>query len=275
MKKEDIDKKIGMPDIDAEWAKFEHDVIDAEVKSHKRVMLWGLSIAASIALVIGLFLFAQDAEEQAETMVAVAEKPVAPNTHASDVITPATEEAPAPMKEEGRRRKDEGGMTKKAPKTELRPEDGQLAMITPSDTKKGEATGNHPATEESVKVFSSVEQSPGYPGGYSALQAFLKANKRYDGLAREYGANGRVITTFLVDSLGYISDVKVHRCLLKYDTLRLNRETLEMQQQVKAQIATQLSEESKRLVSLMPRWMPGKMYGKSRNVRYTMPIQFP
>ena len=249
MKTEDIDKKIGMPDVDAEWAKFEHDVIDAEVKSHKRVMLWGLSIAASILLVIGLFLFAQDAEEQAETMVAVAEKPIVPNTHAADVTTPATEEAPAT---------EEMPKTKKAPKA-----------------KKEEATGNHPATEESVKVFSSVEQNPGYPGGHSALQAFLKANKRYDGLAQEYGANGRVITSFLIDSLGYISDIKVHRCLLKYDTLRLNRETLEMQQQVKAQITTQLGEESKRLVSLMPRWIPGKMYGRSRNVRYTMPIQFP
>ena len=249
MKTEDIDKKIGMPDVDAEWAKFEHDVIDAEVKSHKRVMLWGLSIAASIPLVIGLFLFTHDAEEQAESMVAVAEKPVVPNTHAADVTTPATEEAPAT---------EEMPKTKKAPKA-----------------KKEETTGNHPATEESVKVFSSVEQNPGYPGGHSALQAFLKANKRYDGLAQEYGANGRVITSFLIDSLGYISDIKVHRCLLKYDTLRLNRETLEMQQQVKAQITTQLGEESKRLVSLMPRWIPGKMYGRSRNVRYTMPIQFP
>ena len=249
MKTEDIDKKIGMPDVDAEWAKFEHDVIDAEVKSHKRVMLWGLSIAASIPLVIGLFLFTHDAEEQAESMVAVAEKPVVPNTHAADVITPATEEAPAT---------EEMPKTKKAPKA-----------------KKEEATGNHPATEESVKVFSSVEQNPSYPGGHNALQAFLKANKRYDGLAQEYGANGRVITSFLIDSLGYISDIKVRRCLLKYDTLRLNRETQEMQQQVKAQITTQLGEESKRLVSLMPRWTPGKMYGKSRNVRYTMPIQFP
>ena len=129
--------------------------------------------------------------------------------------------------------------------------------------------------EADRNINAILEQNPGYPGGHNALQAFLKANKRYDGLAQEYGANGRVITSFLIDSLGYISDIKVHRCLLKYDTLRLNRETQEMQQQVKAQITTQLGEESKRLVSLMPRWTPGKMYGKSRNVRYTMPIQFP
>ena len=48
MKTEDIDKKIGMPDVDAEWAKFEREVIGKEeTPSHKRVVLWGLSIAAS------------------------------------------------------------------------------------------------------------------------------------------------------------------------------------------------------------------------------------
>ena len=39
MKTEDIDKRIGMPDVDAEWAKFEREVIDKEAASHKSVML--------------------------------------------------------------------------------------------------------------------------------------------------------------------------------------------------------------------------------------------
>jgi len=56
---------------------------------------------------------------------------------------------------------------------------------------------------------------------------------------------------------------------------RLSQESEEMQQQVKEQIATQLSEESMRMIGLMPRWMPGKMNGKSCNVRYSMPILFP
>lgn len=260
MKTQDIDKKIGMPDVDAEWAKFEREVIDKETPSHRNVMLWGLSIAASIALVAGIFLFEQGSDEQAETMVAEAEKPVVPSVSEADATVPVTEETP---------------VIKEIPKTEQHSDAGLLAKATPEDTKKKDSSDAQPTAEEPVKVFSSVEQSPGYPGGYSALQAFLKANKRYDGLAQEYGAHGRVITSFLVDSLGYISDVKVPRCLLKYDTLRLNREPQEMQQQVKAQITTQLSEESKRLVSLMPRWVPGKMYGKSCNVRYTLPVQFP
>lgn len=266
MKTQDIDKKIGMPDVDAEWAKFEREVIDKETLSHRNVMLWGLSIAASIALVAGIFLFGRGADEQAATMVAETEKPVVPTT---PEVVPAASETEHVIKTEKVLK------TKHVSKSEQQANTDLLAMATPSETKKEDVPGSNPVTEKSAKVFDVVEQSPGYPGGHSALQAFLKANKRYDGLAQEYGANGRVITTFLIDSLGYISDIKVQRCLLKYDTLRLNRETQEMQQQVKAQITTQLSEESKRLISLMPRWMPGKMYGKSRNVRYTMPVQFP
>ncbi len=63
MKTEDIDKKIGMPDVDEEWAKFEREVI-GQPKASKKPLYWGISIAASIALVAGIFLFGQDAEEQ-------------------------------------------------------------------------------------------------------------------------------------------------------------------------------------------------------------------
>ena len=36
MKTEDIDKKIGMPDVDKEWARFEQEVIGKEPKANKR-----------------------------------------------------------------------------------------------------------------------------------------------------------------------------------------------------------------------------------------------
>ena len=39
MKTEDIDKKIGMPDVDEEWAKFEREVLSEETKTRKRVFV--------------------------------------------------------------------------------------------------------------------------------------------------------------------------------------------------------------------------------------------
>ena len=77
MKKEDIDKKIGMPDVDAEWARFEHEVIDKKTKAGKNLWLWGLSIAASIIIVAGFFLPHYDFKEQ-EQLLAEQEVPLAP-----------------------------------------------------------------------------------------------------------------------------------------------------------------------------------------------------
>ena len=67
MKQEDIDKKIGMPDVDAEWAKFDREVI-GQPKALRKSLYWGIGIAASIALVAGIFLFGHDAEEPQQTI---------------------------------------------------------------------------------------------------------------------------------------------------------------------------------------------------------------
>ncbi|MBP5392187.1 MAG: hypothetical protein J6Y59_00035 [Bacteroidaceae bacterium] len=53
MKTEDIDKRIGMPDVDKEWARFEQEVIGKETK-RRPVLAWamGIGIAASVALLL-------------------------------------------------------------------------------------------------------------------------------------------------------------------------------------------------------------------------------
>ena len=67
MKQEDIDKKIGMPDVDKEWAKFEREVIGLE-KASRKSLYWAIGIAASIALIAGIFLFGHDTEEPQQTI---------------------------------------------------------------------------------------------------------------------------------------------------------------------------------------------------------------
>lgn len=67
MKQQDIDKKIGMPNVNAEWARFEREIIDQKTESQKP-LYWGIGIVASIALVAGIFLFGDDAEEAKQTV---------------------------------------------------------------------------------------------------------------------------------------------------------------------------------------------------------------
>ena len=67
MRQEDIDKKIGMPDVDVEWAKFEREIINPKTVSRKS-LYWGIGIAASIALVAGLFFLDHDVKAPQQTV---------------------------------------------------------------------------------------------------------------------------------------------------------------------------------------------------------------
>lgn len=76
MKQQDIDKKIGMPDVNAEWARFEREVIGEDTQPKKRSLapwVWGIGIAASIAVVAGLFFFGNGSKVENEGSVAMAE----------------------------------------------------------------------------------------------------------------------------------------------------------------------------------------------------------
>ena len=80
MKTEDIDKRIGMPDVDKEWARFEQEVIDPHQQSpsmgrtkrkplpHRGGRVWkggllGVGIAASVALLL-IFNIGKEQTEQ-------------------------------------------------------------------------------------------------------------------------------------------------------------------------------------------------------------------
>ena len=250
MKQQDIDKKIGMPDVDKEWAQFERGVIDQKTTSRKP-LYWGIGIAASIALVAGIFLLNHDAEKQqaiAQQTTHTTETPLAADHHTA---VAATDESVAlPAKDEPVRME-----------TEQRPRAELLAQATP------------PSAE--TKVYDCGEIMPRFPGGDRALMEFIKSNMRYPDLAMEYGARGRVITTFTIDSLGYTSNYKVTKIMkLKYDTLRLSQESAERQQQLKQQIEQQLGEESLRILSLMPRWAPASRFGRHVSMKYVVPVQF-
>lgn len=250
MKQQDIDKKIGMPDVDKEWAQFEREVIDQKTTSRKP-LYWGIGIAASIALVAGIFLLNHDAEKQqaiAQQTTNTTEIPTASDNKSA--IVAAEEPVALPAKDEPVRME-----------TEQRPRAELLAQALP------------PSAE--AKVYDCGEIMPQFPGGDRALMEFIKSNIRYPDLAMEYGARGRVITTFTVDSLGYTSNYKVTKIMkLNYDTIRLSQESADRQQQLKLQIEQQLGEESLRILSLMPKWTPGNQFGHPVNVKYCVPVPF-
>ena len=100
-------------------------------------------------------------------------------------------------------------------------------------------------------VFQVVEEMPQFPGGLSEAMKFLAKNIKYPVEAQQAKIEGRVIVRFVVGRDGSVSNVEVMRG-----------------------VSPELDAEAVRVVSLMPKWIPGKQRGKAVAVKYTMPIMF-
>ena len=105
--------------------------------------------------------------------------------------------------------------------------------------------------EEENKVFDVVEQMPSYPGGNGALMQYLSSHIKYPVIAEENGIQGRVICTFIVERDGSITDVRIAKS-----------------------VDPSLDKEAMRVVSSMPKWIPGKQNGSAVRVKYTLPVTF-
>ena len=105
--------------------------------------------------------------------------------------------------------------------------------------------------EEETKIFTVVEQMPSFPGGEAALMQYLSKNIKYPPFAEENNIQGRVICTFVVERDGSVSDIRIARS-----------------------VDPSLDKEAIRVVSGMPKWIPGRQNGQSVRVKYTLPVTF-
>ena len=100
-------------------------------------------------------------------------------------------------------------------------------------------------------VFDKVDEAPQFPGGMAGMMQYLSSNIRYPEDAREAGTQGRVIVSFVVEKDGSISNAKVAKPTY-----------------------SSLDEEALRVISAMPKWMPGKQNGEAVRVKYSVPVSF-
>lgn len=106
--------------------------------------------------------------------------------------------------------------------------------------------------EADPNVFEVVEKMPEFPnGGMPGLMKYLSDNIRYSEAAKVAGIQGRVTVVFVVDKDGSITNVKILRG-----------------------VDAELDKEAIRVISAMPKWIPGMQKGKAVKVRYTVPVMF-
>ena len=106
--------------------------------------------------------------------------------------------------------------------------------------------------EEEAIPFQLVEEKPSFMGG-DANQFSAWVNKRlvYPEIAKENGVQGRVTLQFTVEKDGSVTKVKVLRG-----------------------VDPSLDKEAVRVVSMSPKWKPGKQRDRAVPVTYTFPVYF-
>lgn len=128
-------------------------------------------------------------------------------------------------------------------------------VVNPTNEKDNitilRAVGDDSTVSDKEKVYQVVEQQPSFPGGREELFKYFAYNVRYPIDAAKNKIEGRVLVTFVVEHDGSISNVNVANS-----------------------VYPSLDKESIRVVSGMPKWIPGKDNGKTIRVKYTIPITF-
>ena len=102
-----------------------------------------------------------------------------------------------------------------------------------------------------VEIFADPEQQPYFPGGETALLKFLQENVKYPPKAVKDSIQGRVVVQFLIDPAGYVGEVKVV-----------------------CSVSEELDAEAVRVVKTLPRFVPGRIFGKAVSAWYTLPVTF-
>lgn len=107
------------------------------------------------------------------------------------------------------------------------------------------------SADNSKRIYEVVDEMPEFPGGSLALANYLYNQVKYPPLAEQNKIQGRVTCEFVITYEGKVTNVEITR---SSDPL--------------------LDAEAKRVISSMPKWIPGRHHGERVNTKYSVPVTF-
>lgn len=132
------------------------------------------------------------------------------------------------------------------------PGDDKGTNIIPSgDIGFGVSLSSPPVIVEQPKTVDIAEVMPEFEGGMKAFYKFLRKNLHYPSSASAIGIEGTVFVRFVVNVDGNVTNVEVIKS-----------------------ITGVLDKEASRVISILPKWKPGRQHDRPVNVRMVMPIKF-
>lgn len=110
-----------------------------------------------------------------------------------------------------------------------------------------------PPPEQEEEAIRYAAEMPQFPGGEAALQHYFQENIKYPVVEREQNKQGTVYIEFIVEKDSSISNVSAVQGVHN---------------------APGLAKEAIRVISLMPKWTPGRSNGKTVRVIMVQPVKF-
>lgn len=109
-----------------------------------------------------------------------------------------------------------------------------------------------PLPEEKInRIVDFPDVAAEFPGGPDLLTKFIRDNLVYPDYAKELGIEGRVFVKFVVEKDGSMTDVTVARG-----------------------VSPELDNEAKRIIRLMPKWIPATSNGERVRSKMIVPFKF-
>jgi protein TonB len=100
-----------------------------------------------------------------------------------------------------------------------------------------------------IYLYLYADRLPNFNGGIDKLKPFLKQNLKWPDNITD--VQGTVLLSFIVSADGNITNIKIEKSLSKV-----------------------FDDEAKRVVKLMPKWIPGQVGNSNVNVKIYLPIDF-
>ncbi|MDR0294774.1 MAG: energy transducer TonB [Prevotellaceae bacterium] len=110
---------------------------------------------------------------------------------------------------------------------------------------------DEPIIDDDIPVVAVDEKPKFMSGDENEFTKWVLKNMTYPDVAIDNRIQGRVICSFVVNTQGNVVDVKILRG-----------------------VDPTLDREAVRVISMSPKWVPGKHYGKPARVKYTFPVIF-
>lgn len=214
---------------------------------NKRLLFVEVGLIISLAITFGAFSYGT--KEKAASVLEVG-----PQEVTEEEIVPITQETPPPPPETPKVPvlSDQIDIVDDEIKVEdniINLEDDESLGVDIIDYVEGP---EEEEIEEEAIPFMLVEQKPSFRGGdANAFSKWVNERLVYPEIAKENGVQGRVLLSFTVGADGMVSGVKVLRG-----------------------VDPALDKEAVRVVSMSPKWTPGKQRDRAVKVTYTFPVIF-